>query len=133
MVYADQYHPIPEQGRSVPPETPSVAVERLLSRLSGRQRRQSRRQISFVEVQPGQPGSFESLSPVSSSPRPVIQRGALTCHANFQFDTSDRHDEYPPSIRCRQGNNLTECLEGLGHSLGLPSHVGAMPTRVATC
>lgn len=36
LVHTDEHHPVPEQGRSFPAETPSVTARQLLSRLLGR-------------------------------------------------------------------------------------------------
>lgn len=65
MVYADQYHPVPEQGRHLQAEAFPVAAGQLLPRLLRRQRCQQGRQIPTLEVQPSQPRPSESLPSVS--------------------------------------------------------------------
>jgi len=41
--------------------------------------------------------------------------GAIECLPTF--DTSDRHNEYPISVCCRERNDIAECFKRLWHSI----------------
>ena len=76
MVHADQYHPLPEQGRFVPSQAGPVTAREILSRLLGRQRRQPCRQIPALALQPGQPSAPQPLSSVRITIRNVPSASA---------------------------------------------------------
>jgi hypothetical protein len=65
VVHENEYHPLPQQGRLVPSEAGQVTAFKLLPRLLGRQRRESRRQIPALALQPSQQGPPQPLSSVS--------------------------------------------------------------------
>jgi len=66
MVYADEYHPLLEQGRSLPTKAPALPIEQLLPRLLGRQRCEPSSQVSSLAVQSGESRTSESLPTVST-------------------------------------------------------------------
>lgn len=68
MVYENIYHPFPQQGRFVQAKAGQITTLQLLPGLLGWKRRESRRKVSTLEVQPGQQGASQSLPSVSQYP-----------------------------------------------------------------
>lgn len=65
MVYENIYHPFPQQGRFVQAKARQITALQLLPGLLGWKRRESRRKVSALEIQPGQQGASQSLPSVS--------------------------------------------------------------------
>ena len=55
-----------------------------------------------------------NLYPQYVLPDRFFSLGALT---HLQLDASNRHVEYPPRVRRRQGDHPQQCPQGLGHPL----------------
>jgi len=113
VVYEDQHHFVPEQGRFVQNETGKITSRKLLSGLLWRQRCKSRRQVLALEIQPSEPGASEPLPSVS----PSTQRECTVLTNILQSHTSHRHLKHPTRVRRRQGNDTTKRAQRLRHPI----------------
>lgn len=80
VVYADEYHLVSQQSGHLQTEVGQITTRQLFPRLLRRQRRQQGCQIPIMEVQPGQSGTSEPLSSVSS---PQNMRCAMLANACY--------------------------------------------------
>lgn len=64
VVHANEHNIVPEQGRHLQTEAGQISTGQLFPRLLWRQRCQQGCQVPALEVQPGQPSTFEPLSSV---------------------------------------------------------------------
>lgn len=108
MVYENIYHSLPQQGRFVQAKTGQITTLQLLPGLLRWKRRESRRKISALEVQPGQQSASQSLPSVS--PDFCLLTPSRT--DSSQPYTSDRYVEYSSGLCSCERNNSTERIEG---------------------
>jgi hypothetical protein len=70
VVHEDEHNLVSQQGRLIQGETFEITARELFSRLLGRRRRQPRRQIPAVEIQPSKPRTPEPIPSVRPPPQP---------------------------------------------------------------
>lgn len=71
MVHENQYHPLPEQGRSLQIEARPLSTGQLFPRLLRRQRRQPSSKIPIMAIQSSQSRTPQSIPPVSPPKIPI--------------------------------------------------------------
>lgn len=108
MVHENQYHPLPEQGRSLQIKARPVSTGELFPRLLGRQRRQSSSKIPIVAIQSSQSRTPQSLPPVSPTKKLPIVRLHGIANALTKPHTSHRHIEYQARLCRSQGHNPSQ-------------------------
>lgn len=119
LVHANEHHPLPQQSRSLQNQARTITARKLLSRLLWRQRCQPGGEISSMALQPGQSRTFKSIPSVSVDREAQIrfEIEVATEADSTQSHPSDRHVQYPPSIRRRQRHHPAQRPRRLRHPM----------------